>query len=330
MTKLNALSRRTFSAGIVLGAIAMTAVPAAAQDVLRFGHVYEESTPYHQAALRAAEAFGEATDGRYEIQVFPASQLGNETALNEALSLGTVDIIYTGPAFMAQSYPPIAISDFPFTLRGYDHWEAYATSDLFDELAGGYTEVTGNYVAAMTYYGARHVTSNYPILTPADMEGLKIRTPNAPAYQLFPEVTGANPTPMAFSEVYLALQQGVVDAQENPLPTIQAKAFHEVQSNINLTGHIVNSLATLVSPSTEQALGDDIAILDEVLEEAALWASAEIVQSENELVEWFRAEGVTVNEVDRSPFIEAVAPSLVSDVMPWDSSVYERLQDIGQ
>lgn len=327
MTTLAMTRRAALGLSAVLAMSLSTA--AQAQETLRWGHVYEADTPYHAAALRAAEAFAEATDGRWQIEVFPASQLGNETAINEGLSLGTVDIIYTGVAFMGQSFPPIAISDFPFTLRDYDHWRAYAESDLFREMADEYTRITGNLVTSMTYYGARHVTANRPILTPADMEDLKIRTPNAPAYQLFPEVTGANPTPMAFAEVYLALQQGVVDAQENPLPTIQFKRFYEVQSNINLTGHITNSLATLIAPSTARRLGDDLETLDGILHEAADWASAEIVRQENELADWFRDQGVTVNEVDRGPFIEVVAPYLTSDDMPWEPEIYERMQAIG-
>ncbi|MEM1129971.1 MAG: sialic acid TRAP transporter substrate-binding protein SiaP [Pseudomonadota bacterium] len=306
-------------------------VQAWAQDAttLKWAHVYESATPYHEAALRAAEAFKEATDGRYEIEVFPASQLGKEVAINEGLSLGTIDIIYTGVAFLGQSYPPISISDFPFVLRDYEHWKAYGESDLFRELADEYTNITGNHVSALTYYGARHVTANKPILTPDDMVDLKIRTPNAPAYQLFPEATGANPTPMAFAEVYLALQQGVVDAQENPLPTIQFKKFYEVQSNINLTGHITNSLVTVISPTAAQSLGEeDMALLHEVVGEAATWASEQIVTAEAELAGWFREQGVTVNDVDRTPFIEAVAPYLVADDMPWSPDVYERLQDI--
>jgi tripartite ATP-independent transporter DctP family solute receptor len=314
----------------VFTACALAGASAAhAAEVLKFGHVYEAATPYHEAALRVGEAFSAATEGAYTIEVFPASQLGNETALNEALSLGTIDMIYTGVAFMGQSYPPIAISDFPFTMRDFDHWKAYGQSDLFAEMADEFTKITGNYVSALTYYGARHVTSNKPILAPGDMEALKIRTPNAPAYQLFPEVVGANPTPMAFAEVYLALQQGVVDAQENPLPTIQFKKFYEVQSNINLTGHITNSLVTLISPATVAKLGaEDLAKLDAAIAEGAEWASAEILKAENELADWFRAEGVTVNEVDRGPFIEAVAPALVSDDMPWEPEIFERLQAI--
>jgi TRAP-type C4-dicarboxylate transport system substrate-binding protein len=242
--------------------------------------------------------------------------------------LATIDAIYTGVAFLGQSYGPISISDYPFTMRSYDHWKAYVNSNLFDEMAVEYKNISGNTIAAMTYYGARHVTSNKPILSPTDMEGLKIRTPNAPAYQMFPQATGANPTPMAFAEVYLALQQGVVDAQENPLPTIQFKKFYEVQSNINLTGHITNALAVVVSPVTLDKMGDDGQALLDVLAEAASATSDEIVQSEAELANWFREQGVTVNDVDRAPFMAAVAPLLTGETVPWDAATFERLQAI--
>lgn len=325
MIKLNTILRTTIGAAVI-GALMSGA--AVAQEVLKFGHVYEASTPYHAAALRAAEALAEATDGRFTMEVFPASQLGKETALNEALSLGTVDVIFTGVAFLGQSYGPIAISDYPFTLRSYDHWKAYVESDFFGEMADAYKNVSGNTIATMTYYGSRHVTSNKPILTPADMDGLKIRTPNAAAYQMFPNATGANPTPLAFAEVYLALQQGVVDAQENPLPTIQFKKFYEVQTDINLTGHITNSLAVVVSPVTMAKMGDDGAALMAALAGAAASTSDEIVQSEKDLVAWFREQGVNVNEVDRAPFMAAVSPLLTGSDVPWSAEVFERLQAI--
>ena len=321
------LSKVSYSLGVIaLTGLASTAVTA--QEVIKFAHVYESATPYHTAMLRAADAFAKATDNRYKMEVFPASQLGKEAALNEGLTLGTVDAIYTGVAFLGQSYGPIAISDYPFTLRSYDHWKAYVKSDLFAEMAGEYKKVTGNTIAAMTYYGARHVTSNKPILKPADMQGLKIRTPNAPAYQLFPKATGANPTPMAFSEVYLALQQGVVDAQENPLPTIKFKKFYEVQSQINLTGHITNSLSVVVSPITIKKLGADADKLIAALSIAAAEASDEIVKSENELADWFRTQGVTVNVVDRGPFMAAVLPELTGGNVPFSKEIYQRLQAI--
>ncbi|OAN69174.1 sialic acid TRAP transporter substrate-binding protein SiaP [Rhodobacteraceae bacterium EhC02] len=303
---------------------------AAVADELKLAHVYEASHPLHTAALKAAEMLEERTEGRYTMSVFPASSLGKEADLNEGLSLGTVDVIYTGPGFAGAVYGPASMTDFPFTLRNLDHWAAYYASDVFQEVAAGYKNATGgNEIAAVSYYGARHVTANKPILTPDDMVGLKIRVPNAPAYVLFPKATGANPTPMAFAEVYLALQQGVVDAQENPLTTIQAKRFHEVQSNINLTGHIINSIYTVVSGLRLSSMSEeDRATLNEVLIETADMATNDIKAAEAELVAWFRSEGITVNEVDRAPFIAAVAPALTSGDLPFPAELYEKLQAI--
>ena len=314
---------------VICLSVVLFAFAANAQETLKFAHVYEVASPYHEAAEMAAEMLAERTDGRYTMDVFPASSLGVEEEINESLSLGVIDVIYTGPGFASRAYGPIGITDYPFTLRSLDHWKGYRDSELFAELSQGYADETGNEVVAITYYGSRHVTANKPILKPEDMEGLKIRVPNAPAYVMFPETVGANPTPMAFAEVYLALQQGVVDAQENPLPTIQFKKFYEVQSNINLTGHITNSIITVISGFRLAGMNDeDAQILKDVLEESAAWASTQIEESEAELADWFRDEGVTVNVVDRAPFIEAVKPALIADGLPWTPEIYERLQAI--
>lgn len=299
--------------------------------MLRFAHVYEPSTIFHEAILRAADEIAETTDGRYTMEVFPSSSLGNEEAINEGLSLGSVDAIYTGPAFMAQSSPDIGIADYPFVFRDFAHWEAFWNSDLLDEMSQAYTEATGNVLVAHTYYGARQITSNRPILQPSDMQGLKIRVPNAPAYTLFPLAVGANPTPMALGEVYLGLQQGVVDAQENPLPTIFAAQFHEVQSDISLTSHTIATLTTIVSGITIASMSDeDRDAVFTALRNAAAWADQRVIDQENELVAFFESQGVAVHEVDRQPFIDAVKPYLASDDMPWGPGIYERLEAIGQ
>lgn len=305
------------------------ATTAVAQQTLKWAHVYEEGSDYHQVALWAAEQIKERTDGRLEIQVFPASSLGKEVEINEGLGIGAVDIIYTGPSFVERYYGPIAISDYPFIMRGYDHWKTYRDSDLFEELSAGYKDATGHTVMGLVYYGQRHVTSNFPITEPSDMEGLKIRVPNSPVMLMFPNAVGANPTPMAFSEVYLALQQGVVDAQENPLPTIKFKKFYEVQSNINLTGHILNSLLIIVSDSAMARVGDDAGTLEEVLKEAAERASENIYGSEQSLVAWFREQGINVNEIDKGPFQDAVKPILTdTSRVPYELEHYERLQGL--
>ena len=294
---------------------------------LKWAHVYEEASDYHKQALWAAEEVKKRTDGRVEIQVFPASSLGKEVEINEGLGIGAVDIIYTGPSFVERYYGPMAISDYPFIMRGFDHWKAYRASDLFKDLSAGYKDATGHTVAALVYYGQRHVTSNKPIMKPVDMEGLKIRVPNSPVMLMFPNAVGANPTPMAFSEVYLALQQGVVDAQENPLPTIQFKKFYEVQTNINLTGHLLNSLIIIVSETAMGQLGDDTGTVEEVLKEAAARVSDNIYQAEQDLVAWFRDKGITVNEIDRKPFQDAVLPKLTDwEKVPYTEEQFKRLQ----
>jgi tripartite ATP-independent transporter DctP family solute receptor len=313
-------------------AIAMLAlIPsmAAAETKLKWAHVYESSEPYHTCAIAANDLLMTATDGRYGIEVFPASSLGKEVDINEGLGFGTVDIIYTGQLFAGRSYGPIAIGGAPFMFRDWDHWDKYRNSDLFGEMSDAYTSATGHHITAMTYYGARHVTSNKPILTPADMDGLKIRVPNAPLYMMFPRAVGANPTPIAFAEVYLALQQGTVDGQENPLPTIQAKKFYEVQTNINLTGHITDALLTIVgAPAWDKMDGADQAALTQVTKDTAVCATDAIIKAEGELAEWFRGEGVQVNEVDRGPFIEAVKAMHNGKMATWDQATYDRLQAI--
>lgn len=314
-----------FATAIAAGSMVLLAGSAFA-DTLKWAHVYEEGSAYHQTALWAAEEIAARTDGRVELNVFPASSLGKEVEINEGLGIGAVDIIYTGPSFVERYYGPIAISDYPFIMRGYDHWLTYRTSDLFSELSDGYHDATGNQVLGLVYYGQRHVTSNFPILVPSDMEGLKIRVPNSPVMLMFPNAVGANPTPMAFSEVYLALQQGVVDAQENPLPTIQFKKFYEVQSNINLTGHILNSLLIIISDDALAGTGDDEAIVREVLDAAALKVSEEIYASEQSLISWFREQGITVNEIDKGPFQDAVRPMLLGDDVPYTQEHFDRLQ----
>lgn len=327
MNKLTLLGKCGLMA-LAVGALA-TAHTASAKD-MKFAHVYETSEPFHEWAVWAAEELEERTDGRHTMEVFPASSLGKEVDINEGLGLGTVDVIYTGNQFAARSYGPIGIAGAPYMFRDVDHWKAYRESDLFRELAQGYRDETDNKVITLTYYGQRHVTSNVEIDEPSDMEGLKIRTPNAPLYMMMPDAVGANPTPIAFAEVYLALQQGTVDAQENPLNTIQAKKFYEVQDYINLTGHITDSLLTIVSGITWNSLSEeDQDILTNVLEEAAQGATQDIIESEEELVSWFEEEGTTVNkDVDREGFRETVRPHLTGEDVDWSQETFDRLQDL--
>jgi TRAP-type C4-dicarboxylate transport system substrate-binding protein len=184
-------------------------------------------------------------------------------------------------------------------------------------------------VVAITYYGERHVTSNKAINKPEDMKGLKIRVPDAPLYTMFPRAVGANPTPIAFAEVYLALQNGTVDAQENPLPTIDAKKFYEVQKYIVLTGHITDALLTIIGGPTWNKLSDaDKKIFETCLREAAAKATQEIVEIEKKMSAELEKKGKTVVKVDRKPFRDAVMKLHNGPDATWPKDVYDKLQQL--
>src|SRR6266404_5755785 len=302
---------------------------ATAQTKLKWAHVYEVSEPYHSQALWAAEEIKKRTAGRYEIGVFPASQLGNENQINEGLGLGTVDIIYTGTSFAGSIHKPLAISGAPFMLRDFNHWKAYRDSKLFRDIATGYEGKTKHKVVTLTYYGERMVTANKEIKKPEDMKGMKLRVPPAPLYLMLAKSVGANATPIAFAEVYLALQQGTVDGQENPLPTIMAKKFYEVQSHIVLTGHITESLVTVVGNHVWSKLTpDEQKIFQDVLKQAASNATDAIAASEKTLAGEFKKLGKTVVEPDREAFRKAAIP-LHNDASAgagWTQAQYDELQ----
>lgn len=326
-------------AGLAAAALFCLTLPAGnalAQQKLKFAHVYETSEPYHTAAVWAAGEIGKRTSNRYAVEVFPASSLGKETDINQGLTLGTVDIIYTGQLFAGRNYGPISIGGAPFMFRDFDHWKKFSTSKLFDELGEGYAKAAaGNKVIAITYYGNRQTTSNKAINKPADMKGLKIRVPDAPLYTLFPRAVGANPTPIAFAEVYLALQNKTVEAQENPLPTIDAKKFYEVQSHINITAHITDALLTIVGGPLWAKLSDaDKKTFTAVFREASARATGEIVEAEKKLMGEFTKRGKTVVMVDRKPFIAAVEKYYKDgkqpdgSALPWPKDLYAKVQAI--
>ena len=314
---------------IVLAAL-LAALPlaAAAQEKLKFAHVYETSEPFHTWALWAAGEIAKRTNNRYTIDVFPASSLGNETQINQSLSLGTVDIIYTGQAFAARTYPPLSIGGAPYMFRDFKHWKKYSESPVFWDLAEGYHEKSGNKIVANVYYGVRQTTANKPIVKPDDMKGLKLRVPDAPLYIMYPKVLGANATPIAFAEVYLALQNGTVDAQENPLPTIMAKKFYEVQTHINLTGHITEMLLVIVGgPLWNRLSMGERDIFQDVFREACAKATAEIAASETRLADEFAKKyGKKVVKSDRAAFKAKFAQFLVSPDVPWDKELYDKVQ----
>ena len=319
---MRVLNKLLIAAGIVL----LASNVALAQTKLKWAHVYETAEPYHKWSLWAADEIKKRTSGRYEIAVFPASSLGKESDINQGLTLGTVDMIISGLSFAARAYPRIGVSYYPFIFRDADHLLKYAQSDVFQELTEGYRKQTGIQVTAVTYYGARHTSSNRAFTDCAGMKGLKIRVPDVPAYMATPKSCGANPTPIAFAEVYLALQNGTVEAQENPLTTIEAKKFYEVQKNIMLTGHIIDALATQIAPHVWTKLSDaDKKIFTDVTQEAATNATNDIKKREAELVDEFKKKGINIVAVNRQSFVDAVVKNFDPTSQGYTKADYDKI-----
>ena len=287
---------------------------AQAQTKLKWAHVYETSEPYHTQSVWAAAEIKKRSNGKFDIQVFPASSLGKETDINQGMQLGTVDMIISGPSFAARSYPRLGIAYYPFIFRDGDHLIAYSKSPVFKEMTDEFRAKTGIQITAYTYYGARHTTAQKAFTNCDGMKGLKIRVPDVPAYTATPKACGANPTPIAFAEVYLALQNGTVDAQENPLTTIEAKKFYEVQKAI-------------IAPHVWTKLTDaEKAMFTEVTREAAAKATADIKKREGELVDEFKKKGLQIVTVDRKSFQDAVLKNSTLESMGFTRSDFDKIQ----
>lgn len=318
-----------YAAFLAAAAAMLPLSPAMAQTTLKWAHVYEPMEPFHTESVWAAGEIEKRTEGRYKIDVYPSSQLGKESDINQGLTLGTVDIIISGSSFAAREFSPIGVTYYPFIFRDADHLLNYVGSDTYNRLTQGYEEASGHHIVATTYYGTRHTTSNRPIEKCADMAGLKIRVPDVPAYLAMPRACGANTAPIAFAEVYIALDNGTVEAQENPLTTIEAKKFFEVQKHIVLTGHIVDHLNTIVSKTRWASLSDaDKQIFTEVMREAAERATNQIVEREQELVQYFKDQGLTVTDIDRADFENTVLEKVTFEEFGYDKADWEAIRAI--
>ena len=299
--------------GIVLAFAA--ASDASAQRVLKLGHVYETGHPMHVGAVEAADLMKQCTGGSVSIEVFPSSQLGKETALNEQIRFGGVDIMFTGAIFGSSAYPALAISAAPYIFSDRAHALRYRTSDVFKELWQGWNDATGQHIMSAGYFGAFNVSSNSPIEKPADMKGMKVRVPDAPIWMAFPRAAGANPTPIAFAEVYLALQQGVASASVNPLPTTYAKKFYEVQEYVNLTGHLIEYVFWIVGDHVWSALsGSERTCMQRAADAYAAKSTEMVVGQEDSLREQMTKDGlIKFVEPDVAAF-QAVTRQVVKDM----------------
>ena len=318
---------------LLLGGAALAAPlirPAGAQAprALRFGHVHPPDGEVTRGINRAAEWLRERSNGRLRIDNFPSSQLGAEREMLTQVSNGTLDLCITGPAVLGTWVRPISIleapflaSDFAQVLRMFGHPAIQAASRQLAE-SRGITPLEP------WYYGTRHLTTrDRPVRVPDDMRGLKIRVPQAALFVDMMRTLGAAPTPMSLGEVYLSLQTGVIDGQENPLPTIAANKFMEVQRYINLTGHILVPLLPVVASQTWATLPEaDRGLLRQALRAGSEVSDQLVRQGEQSLRGEFEGRGVQFIESDRPAFRRALAPLYERYEEVWGRGVFAALQ----
>lgn len=305
------LSALAANAALALATAAlMPSVPAAAQTAMKINISVAQNSHYGVAIDTFAKEVEARTNGRYKIQTFYAGALGAERESVEGVQLGTLDLTLTSTGPLPNFVPEVAILDIPFLFRDYAHARAVLDGPIGQDLLQKFP-AKGMVALAWGENGFRHMTnSKRPVNQPDDLKGLKMRTMENPIHIQAYKQFGILPTPMAFTEVFTALQQGTVDGQENPLSVITAAKFDQVQKNLSLTGHVYSPAVILMNKGQWDKLSaaDKQAFLD-AAKEAVKANRARIDEDERKAVADLRSKGMAVVEtVDKAKFQATLAP----------------------
>ena len=325
-------SRRQ-SLALLAAAAAAAVLPAVARaqaKKVRFGHQHSADSPIHKGLVKAAEVAAAKTGGRVTIELFPSSQLGSAREMMTQVIDANLDFIIEGPGALATLQRPLSIFEAPFLARDFDHLRRMLQTDWakgqFAQLAQNRNMVN----IGVWYYGVRHFTTKPKALnTAADVRGLKIRVPEAPLFLDMIRALNAAPTPMTLSEVYLALQTGVVDGQENPLPTINNNKFFEVQKYLNLTAHIIVPQLVMVNAKYWATLSapDRAAVIDAFAEGGRI-NDGLTREAEGKLLGEFKAKGMEIVQPDLASFRQAMTSVYPKYENDWGKGTFEMMQKL--
>jgi tripartite ATP-independent transporter DctP family solute receptor len=288
---------------------------AEAQVKLRFAHTITPTDSQHLAVEQFAKKVAERTNNAVQIQVFPAGQLGNDMQLLDGVKLGTVDIAMTGNPFFTTIAPELNIFDLPYLFRNFDHAYKVLDGPIGTEVRR-VLEKHGMKPIGILEIGFRNVTnSKRPIKVPEDLKGLRIRTTPNPAHIQAFRILGANPVPMPFTEVYLALSTGTVDGQENPIALTYAMKFYEVQKYLSLTYHAYTVANVVMNLKKYQELKPEYQkILHDCLLEATNWQRKLDRELDQKALAYMKSAGVQIEEnPDRDAFRKLVADRTAED-----------------
>ncbi len=274
---------------------------------LKFGHVGPPGSLFAASAEEFARRANERLAGRVQVNVFGSSQLGGDEVMLQKLKLGTMDFALPS-TIMSSTVAAFGLFEMPYLVQDREHMARIEEEIVWPELVP-LAEERGYTILAVWENGFRHVTNNVrPVVTPADLAGIKLRTPRGIWRVKLFQTFGANPTPMPLSEVFVALQTGVMDGQENPLAQIHASKFQEVQKYLSLTGHVYTPAYVTVGASWNRLSEDIRATLTEIARETQAFVYETAGRMDAEFLDALREAGVEVNEADRESFVRASRP----------------------
>jgi tripartite ATP-independent transporter DctP family solute receptor len=307
-------SRLLFALATTIGALsALPAAPAAAQTTLKMNISLAQNSSYGVAIDAFAREVEKRTSGRYKVQNFYSGALGAERESIEGIQLGTLDLTLTSTGPIPNFVPDVAILDIPFLFKDYAQARAVLDGPIGQEMLQKFP-AKGIVALGWAENGFRHMTNNKrQVVVPDDLKGLKMRTMENPIHIAAYKQFGILPTPMAFTEVYTALQQGTVDGQENPLSVITSAKLDQVQKNLTLTGHVYSPALILMSKAQWDKLSpSDKQAFQDAAREAIKVNRARIDDDEKRAIADLRAKGmIVVENVDKAKFQEALAPVYV-------------------
>ncbi len=300
--------------------------------VLKAGHTLAEDHPYQLGMLKFAELVSEKTNGQIKIEVFPNSALGGERDMVEGVQLGTVDMVLSSTGPLGGFVPELNVVDLPFLFKSREHAYKVLDGEIGQDLLKG---LENKSLVGLAWWenGFRNVTNNKrPIEKPEDLEGLKIRTMENEVHMASFETMGADPTPMAFNELFTALQQGVVDGEENPVPIVMTSKFYEVQKYMTLTGHFYSPSVVMINKAKFDSFTEEQQnALKEAAKEAADYERGLIKQMDEEFVGQLKEKGMEIIEnPDKALFLEAVKPVYEKYESKFGKELIESIQKAGE
>lgn len=311
-------------------AVVLFAAGAYAQQSVTIGHTQSATSHYGVGAEAFFDELEELSGSEWTGQQAAAGALGGERDMIEGLQIGSLDLVISSTGPLGNFVPEAYALDLPFLFRDYEHARKTLDGEIGQELL---EEIGKNNLVGLAWSenGFRHVTnSQRPVETPEDLEGLKLRTMENRVHMEAFEEMGAEPTPMAFPELFTALQQGVVDGQENPITVIAAAKFWEVQDHATLTGHVYSPSVILASPILWEGLSDEEKGWFREAAAASVEATRnEVTRLEQEGIELMRENGMEViAEVDKAPFAELAQKAYEVYTEEHGSEMVERIQAV--